>query len=282
MRRMSDPSSVSHVSKTQDFDHPDMKPPSPTSKPPPSLLLVIPAFDEVQRLPPFLEELSDEIAASEHAGNVELLVVDDGSPEAAGQAMAAQVESVRRNHQFLRPILRLAENQGKGGAVYSGWNQAHDETRWLGFVDADGAVAANEVMRLLESLFADDAASPAPALFALRDVSDRSAVQRTVIRGLLGRIFALCVQTLFSLPVRDTQCGLKFVPNSAFREFRGKLVERRFCFDVELASWLVRTGVPITGVPIKWKESPGSKIRFSSAVQMIFSLLALRFRLPST
>lgn len=241
------------------------------------LLLVIPAFEEAERLPRFLTELAESLAAGGLGSRVTVTVVDDGSSPDQAEGMAACVREVAARHPFVTPILRRDANLGKGGTVYAGWDTAAPATTWLGFVDADGAVAAGEVVRLAREVV--ESSVEDGALYAVRYPAPADFVERRPLRGVLGRVFALLVRILFGFPLRDTQCGLKFVPAEVFRSFRGALTEFRFCFDVELTHHLLRCGVPIRARPIRWQESPGSKVRLSSAARMFLSLLALRRRL---
>src|SRR5512146_2048580 len=116
-----------------------------------SVSVVIPAFNEGQRLPHFLRDLT-EIAATVRHVRVEFLVVDDGSaPEHAGRHAAAVVDAQRALHESGAPhrvtLVVQERNQGKGSAIRRGWAEAHRDAGWLGFVDADGAVGAPEVWR---------------------------------------------------------------------------------------------------------------------------------------
>lgn len=173
----------------------------------------------------------------------------------------------------------LPENRGKGGAVYAGWDAARDGGfQWLAFVDADGAVSAGETIRLLRALLDQDA-DPPVALFAARVRDGGTSVRRTPLRKLLGDTFRLIVRTIFRLPLRDTQCGLKAVPAGQYRAVRPQLHERRFVFDVELAARLVRAGHPPREFPISWEESPGSRLNLRSAARMLLALVGVRWRM---
>ena len=87
------------------------------------------------------------------------------------------------------------------------------------------------------------------------------------------------MKCLFNIPVKDTQCGLKCIPLKAYHEIRTRLTERRFVFDVELASLLIRKKYQLEQVAIDWQESPGSTVKISSAFRMAASLLVIRLRL---
>ena len=240
----------------------------------PRTLLVIPCFRESARLPSFLPGLCEALTAS--ALPVEIQVIDDGSGGAEQAAMGAFIESLRFRFELLRPLHTRPVNLGKGAAVYRGWDLATDE-ELVAFVDADGAVPATEVVRVLT--LAAEAKSRSHALYAVRVMGAGRRVKRTLVRRLTGQVFRWLTRFFFRLPVVDTQCGFKIVPTAAYRTVRGLLREHRFCFDLELTIYLQREGVTIESIPIDWAESPGSRVRPTTIRDMFFSLLRLRRRL---
>src|SRR3970040_2567929 len=101
--------------------------------------VVIPAFNEALRLPPYLAEV---IAYFDGRGeSYEVLVVDDGSSdETAARVLEAQAE-----HASVT-LHRLAANHGKGFAVRAGMRAARGELRLM--ADADRATAHRRDKRL--------------------------------------------------------------------------------------------------------------------------------------
>ncbi|MDQ3625349.1 MAG: glycosyltransferase, partial [Verrucomicrobiota bacterium] len=217
-------------------------------------LLVIPAFRENDRLPPFLRELMVEL---ERAGfGCDVLVVDDGSSPGEQRRLEEWVAALRSRYPRLLKPLFLPRNRGKGGAVRAGWEQLTTH-EWVGFVDADGAIPVSEVCRLLRLALE----SPAPsALFATRVKMLGKSIERSELRHLLGRIFALLVDVTISPNVYDSQCGLKLIRSSVYQRIESRLHEDGFCFDVELLGALLATGAEVIEVPIDWKHQPGSKL----------------------
>lgn len=241
------------------------------------ILLVIPCYRERRRLPVFFDALCSALAEARLP--VDVLAVDDGSGDAEARFLERLVSGSRGQWPFVRPALLLERNRGKGGAVYAGWDTAvpGDDTL-LAFVDADGAVSSTEIVRVLRRV----AACPQPAAhawFAVRTGTGGTTVQRTLVRRLTGRVFATLVRILFRMPLPDTQCGFKVVPQGWFQASRTQLKEERFCFDIEMAYWLLHRGISIEPVPISWRETPGSHLGFKHVLQMFASLLDLRRRL---
>ncbi|WP_218281082.1 glycosyltransferase [Verrucomicrobium spinosum] len=92
-----------------------------------NLLLVIPCFRESTRLRPFLSDLCRVLG---DVGGVSILVVDDGSGEEEAGKLRALVDEYRSAHPFVRPMLALPQNVGKGGTVYAGWSAHQGEQCW--------------------------------------------------------------------------------------------------------------------------------------------------------
>lgn len=205
---------------------------------------------------------------------VRVRVVDDGSGEAQQAWLAEYVSSLQPKYAILDDAQMNATNLGKGGAVYSGWDFANGAD-CLGFVDADGAVAPFEVVRLCQLSLRE----PMKAIFAVRTGTERTTVKRDFRRRIAGQIFRRLVRLLFRFPLPDTQCGCKIVPSSAMTIVRPLLSEMRFTFDVELTWHLLHQKIEIKPVPIDWVESPGSRLRPASVLAMIQSLRVLSARL---
>lgn len=235
----------------------------------PATLLVIPCFRERERLPRFLPALCE---ALREFPEVRLRVVDDGSGPAEQEWAEAYVSELRQRYPFLDPAQLNDVNHGKGGCVYSAWDRPEGAER-LGFVDADGAVPADEVARLLRL------PCEARALYAVRTGEQGTRVVRDWHRRVAGQVFRRIVRHFFHFPLPDTQCGFKLIPAAPYAAFRPALQETRFTFDVELTWHLLHAGVGIESVPINWTESPGSRLRPGSAWAMYQSIRTLRRRL---
>lgn len=228
--------------------------------------LIIPAFNEGQRLPAFLKDLSKELTGSSLKG--EILVVDDGSRPSDVKIYQELISSLP--HQHIK-YLRLDPNQGKGAAIKHGFKQALGT--WVGFADADGSTSASEVFRLAHIA----AGSSFDGIFGSRIKMLGYHIERKLIRHLTGRIFITCVSCVLHVPVYDSQCGCKFFRKNKVIGFIDRCKEKGFLLDLELIVLGMKNHLKYIEVPIHWKEVPGSKVNIlTDGIKMFWGILRIR------
>lgn len=248
-----------------------------TQQPPLDFLLVIPAFRESGRLPVYLQSLCKILTRERFTCGI--LVVDDGSGAAEQQILMQCVVELQRSCPSLLSPLLLERNAGKGAAVLAGWDAGVD-AKWVGFVDADGAIPAHEVARVLRHIEANQLAEP--CVFTSRIKMLGRKVERSLKRHLFGRIFATMVGLLFCPEIYDSQCGLKLMPARILRQIRPRLQETGFAFDVELLAALLHNKFKVEEIAIDWHDVPGTKVKLlRDTVRMFFSLLRIRQRMKT-
>ncbi len=241
----------------------------------PRVVLVIPCFRESGRIRDFLFSLCEEIKTQNLPVAVRL--VDDGSGEKEAAFLDSVANSARASFPFVEEPLLLEKNLGKGGAIYAGWAQCGD-ARWLAFADADGAVCAQEICRVLGIVLREE--EQADAWIASRVKMLGKVVDRSLKRHIFGRVYATMAAGLTGLDVYDSQCGFKVVKKEAFAKIRHKMEDYRFGFDMELLAFLSEADAKILEVPVNWRDIPGSKVHLlRDGFRMFRSLLSLRKRL---
>ncbi len=242
--------------------------------------IAIPAFEEGERLPALLEALAG--MAPSGAPATEFLVVDDGSASdhrdrerAAVDAVSQRLERAALPHRAR--FVASPKNRGKGAAIRIGWAEADPAADWLGFVDADGAIAAPEIWRLVGRVAGE------PSFDVLAGSRIRMAgrhIERKLFRHLQGRVFATLVERLFGLGFYDTQCGVKLARAALLRPLLPVLREDRWLLDVELLAALAAAGARCVEEPIDWVDQARSKVVPGlDAVRMGWGLLRMRRRL---
>ncbi len=234
------------------------------------LSVIIPAYDEARRLPPFLESVRAHLE-SRYPGRYEVIVVDDGSRDGLGEMLAplaAQWSEL--------VVMRHPRNLGKGAAVRTGMLAARGDR--LLFADADGATPIAEETGLSEAIAAGADVAAGSRLVAAPGVRRR----RTWIRGLVGRLFAGTARWWLRIPVRDTQCGFKMFRCDAGKKLFSLSRESGYLFDLELLAWAGRLGLRVDEVPVAWADVPGGHLSLARELgRVLWGLWRLRRRLAA-
>ena len=211
---------------------------------PTRLSLVIPAFNEEERLADGLPKLVELVPPHE----TEVILVDDGSSDATLE-VARRYLGCLPNHV----LIRLPRNRGKGAAVRAGIAQARGEV--IGYLDADMATDPRDLARLVAAL------RSSPIAVGSRALQASVIEKRSRHRALMNRSFSLLVSSALDLPMQDTQCGFKAFHGSVAKLlFHGATVDR-FGFDVEVLNRAARLGLQVQEVPVRWSDVAGSKVR---------------------
>uniref|UniRef100_A0A453M9R7 Dolichyl-phosphate beta-glucosyltransferase n=1 Tax=Aegilops tauschii subsp. strangulata TaxID=200361 RepID=A0A453M9R7_AEGTS len=93
------------------------------------------------------------------------------------------------------------------------------------------------------------------------------------------RFLLLWRHAIYSLHLLDyykSQCGFKMFTRSAARKLFTNIRLKRWCFDVEIVYLCKHLRIPMAEVSVSWTEIPGSKVRMTSILHMVFELLLIR------
>jgi dolichyl-phosphate beta-glucosyltransferase len=230
----------------------------------PMISVIIPAFNEQDRLEPTLRSIVGYLRSRGVAR--EVIVVDDGSRDGTSD-LAARLSS---EFPEVR-MIRLARNSGKGCAVRTGVLNAMG-TEVL-FADADGATPIEEIERLEAALAAGaDVAIGSRALYA-RGVEVRTRFYRKV----MGRIFHSLVSMLTVRGIQDTQCGFKLLKAGIAHDLFCRMRMDGFSFDVEVLLMAQRCGYKVAEIPVNWTHQPGSRVNLvTDSLRMAVDLFRIR------
>jgi glycosyltransferase involved in cell wall biosynthesis len=233
----------------------------------PSLLLLIPAYNEEARIEPVLREFA-QYFQNNYRGKFSLVVVLNGCRDntlGVVQRVARDFSSVRAEN-FPDPI-------GKGGALIEGLRLA-PTADVIGYVDADGASPPGAFHALVKLTNQFD------CVIGSRWLPGAVLHQaQTTLRRFTSRCFHLIVETLFGMHIKDTQCPCKVVRRSAVEAIHSSLRIADLAFDVNLLYSLKRAGFSIREVPTEWTDKIGSKVTaslFRSSFTMFLSVVRIR------
>jgi dolichyl-phosphate beta-glucosyltransferase len=223
------------------------------------LSIIFPAYNEAERLPSTLETYLAQLPHT--PGEVEVLVVDDGSTDATLMVAKAAADADPRVR-----VIRIWPNHGKGFAVRTAMLAAEGEI--VVFTDADGSYGLGQLENVVRAL------AEAPVAIGMRpaDAATGSLVRRTA-----SRVFNRFMRSLLDLPYRDTQYGLKGFRRQAAQAIFSRSQLDGFAFDAEALMLARRLGLAVAEVPVQAQERDGSKVHvLLDARRMLGELWAIR------
>ena len=235
--------------------------------PEPSLLLLIPAYNEEARIEPVLRELAAYFTAH-YQGKFQIIVILNGCRDNT----LGIVERVAK----VLPCISWENHPapiGKGGALIEGLRLA-PLADLIGYVDADGATpphAFHELVKLTDR---------ADCVIGSRWLPGAVLHQaQPLLRRFTSRCFHLVVESLFWMHIKDTQCPAKVMKRAAAEKIHDHLLIADLAFDVNLIVSMHRAGFKVIEVPTEWTDKVGSKVTaslFRASLTMFLSVVRLR------
>ena len=232
----------------------------------PSLLLLIPAYNEERRIGPVLRSYAEYIT-KHYDGKFQLIVVLNGCRDntlGVVQAVAAEFPVVS--------WVEYAEPIGKGGALIEGLKLA-PLADLIGYVDADGATEAPAFLDLVRRMGEADCVIgsrwlPGAVLHQIQSWQRRFA----------SRCFHAIVQFFFHMNIRDTQCSAKVIRREVVEEIHPSLCIADMAFDINLLYLITINGYTVLEVPTEWTDKTGSKVALGrTSLTMLLSVIRVRW-----
>jgi dolichyl-phosphate beta-glucosyltransferase len=221
------------------------------------LSIVIPAFNEAERLPATLVAIHEYVKTSSRS--TEVIVVDDGSTDGTADIAAQAPFPVR--------VIRQPKNLGKGAAVRTGMAAAEGEWRYL--CDADLSTPIQDL----------------DTLWAVRDQADIILGSRRVagahiekhqswLKETLGRGGNWLIQLLIAPGIQDTQCGFKLFHRRTAPLFRQQRINR-WGYDFEILYLARMAKLKIREVTVHWANDERSKVRNGDYLKTLLELATI-------
>jgi dolichol-phosphate mannosyltransferase len=217
-------------------------------------LVIIPTYNEIDNLVPVVGRILDSGAA------VDILVVDDDSPDGTGKladSLAAQSGRIHVLHRTVKSGIGDAYRAGFGWGLARGYD-------FLVEMDGDGSHRPEHLPDLL------GAAEHADVVLGSRWVPGGGAPNWSFRRTLLSRAGSFYARTALRLPIRDVTGGYRVFRASALRsiDYR-QVVSQGYCFQVEMAWRAEAAGLTVIERPIRFEErvSGASKMSLGIVVE---------------
>ncbi|GEK80765.1 polyprenol monophosphomannose synthase [Agrococcus baldri] len=208
------------------------------------VVVLVPTYNELEALPVTMDRLLQA------APGVEVLVIDDASPDGTGEladAMAAADPRVS--------VLHRAAKEGLGAAYLHGMRVALERgADAVVEFDADGSHPAEAVPRML-AVLAQEGRPGADLVIGSRWVPGGGIVDWPWHRQAISRLGNVYARVMLGSAVQDMTAGCRAYTAELLR--RIPLAEVRsqgYCFQIDMTRRAQQVGARVVEVPILFRE----------------------------
>lgn len=226
------------------------------------ILIIIPTYNELENLPRLLPEVlsKDE--------NINLLIVDDNSPDGTAAFVESQMKDNSRIHLIKRP-----SKQGLGTAYIAGFKYALQNKFQLVFeMDADFSHDPKEIPRFLDEI------KNADVILGSRYINGVNVINWPLRRLLLSSFANLYTRIITGLPVHDSTGGYKCFRSKVLEAIDlDRVTSNGYAFQIEMTYKAWKKGFKVKEIPIIFVDRVKGKSKMSKkivreAVTMVWKL----------
>ncbi|HTD67190.1 MAG TPA: polyprenol monophosphomannose synthase [Candidatus Limnocylindria bacterium] len=219
----------------------------------PKTLVIVPTYNERDNLPALVKRVLSVPA------RVELLIVDDNSPDGTGQ-MADEL--IKTNHGL--HVLHRAEKNGLGRAYIAGFKWALErDYEFIMEMDGDFSHSPEEIPNFIKAALEQNA----DCVIGTRYNNGIRVINWPLKRLLLSMGAGIYVRTITGMPVSDPTGGFKLFRRRALQSLDLDAVRSNgYSFQIELSHKLWRRGMKIGETPIVFTDRFQGSSKFSRKI----------------
>lgn len=225
--------------------------------------IIIPVFNEEKRISASLDIIAEFIKG--YSEECEVVIVNDGSWDSTPKILEDYKQRMNLK------ILLHKINQGKGAAIRTGIKSASGEK--ILFTDIDLSVPIETLGSFNEVLTTD-----VDIVIGSREhPASQIEVKQFWLRELAGYSFTILTNAVLQVGVSDFTCGFKLFRREAARKIFAHQLINRWAFDAETMFLAKKYEFEIKEMPVVWRHSEGSKVKFPQAlIDSFFGLLQIQ------
>ena len=231
----------------------------------PKSLVIVPTYNEKENILLMLDAILQQHEC------LEVLVVDDGSPDGTGDMVAAEAEKNSRIH-----LIRRKGKMGLGSAYVTGFKWALERDFERVFeMDADFSHSPSDLTRFLE------AAEESDLVLGSRYMKQRISVVNWDLRRLILSYGAnVYTRLVTGLPISDATGGFKCFRREALQALNlDKMKSDGYCFQIETTFKIWKKGLRVKEIPIVFTDRTRGTSKMSGGIISEAFFLVLKLRL---
>jgi dolichyl-phosphate beta-glucosyltransferase len=233
------------------------------------LSLIIPLYNEEQRLVQFLPTLILSVQRLVSGKELEVVLVNDGSTDSTRVLM----EQAKIQFGEIISCVDYPINRGKGFAIKEGVSAARG--KYVCFMDIDLSVNLDVLPKTLDLL--EDGVDVVSG--SRRMIGSTIAVSQDTKRVFMGKVYVYLTNFILATKYSDITCGFKAFSYAAATTLFSKLTCYRWSFDAEILFLAKKNKLRVVEIPVIWKNDFNSKVRLTKDVLTSFiELILIRWR----
>jgi len=229
-------------------------------------LVIVPTYDESQNIEKLLEKI-----ISQNINDLDILVVDDNSPDGTGKIV--------KRFSAKQPAVQLLERSGKlglGTAYVTGFKYALKENYDLIIeMDADFSHDPNELKNLIQATDRYD------LVMGSRYVKGVNVINWPLSRLLLSMGASLYTRLITGLPLRDCTSGFKCFKRKVLESIDLDRVQSDgYSFQIEMSYKAWKKGFSLGEIPIIFMDRSAGTSKMSKKIvrEAIWMVWSLKFQ----
>ena len=215
-------------------------------------IVVIPTYNEVESIGVLLDALK--------LLPVDILVIDDGSPDGTAELCRARgVEVISRSGKL---GLGSAYRTGFAVALERGYSNVIE-------MDADGSHQVSDLVKMMEWIGTSE------LLIGSRWVADGAIQNWSKFREYLSKAANAYANVVLSLGIKDTTSGLRIYNADLLKRMDISTIRSEgYCFQIEMTRRALSCGATIGEIPITFIERAHgvSKMSFAIALEAVLRI----------
>lgn len=194
------------------------------------VIIILPAFNEEQNLPPLLQTVRKEVKEAD------ILIVDDGSTD----------RTARVARKAGAMVIQLPFNMGYGAALQAGFKYAlMKRYRYVVQMDADGQHDPASIKILLDEIRKEEM----DVVIGSRFLELEGGYRVPLIRKMGMRLFARIASLIIGQPVTDPTSGFQALNRDAIRFYASRYYPVDYP-DADVIIMLHKAGLRIKEIPV--------------------------------
>ncbi len=219
--------------------------------------VVLPAFNEAKRIVRAVKEVKKWM--DETGYDYEIVIAEDGSTDGTDR-IASEIARKDPKVKHIHSDRRL----GRGKALTRAFKNSDGDV--LVYLDVDLSTDMRHLKELIDAI-AKEGYDIATGSRLMKE----SCAERPLKRYLASKTYNFLVRLMLGSKLRDHQCGFKAFKRSSILSLLDEVKDDHWFWDTEILVLAQRKGLKVKEIPVRWKQSGETKVRFTKDVLYMFS-----------